>query len=51
LAAIEYWNTQKDVLNETEQAHLAKRVQRVQEACRKKLEEVHNGYTNVREVM
>lgn len=47
LAAIRFWGSQKELIADTNTAHLQKKVGKIQESCRKKLEEVYQGYTNV----
>jgi hypothetical protein len=47
LASIQFWNTQQELKSQLMQQMLQKKIDKVQAACKRKLEEVHNGYVKV----
>jgi hypothetical protein len=48
LASIQFWSSQQDLQSQLSQEMLEKKIVKVQQACKRKLEEVHNGYVAVR---
>lgn len=48
LASVNFYLQQQQLTFEYREAQLRKRIDKVQEACKKKLQEVHGGYTAVR---
>ena len=47
LASVNFYLQQQQLSFEYREAQLRKRIDKVQEACKKKLQEVHGGYTAV----
>ena len=47
LASVNFFLQQQQLTFEYREAQLRKRIDKVQEACKKKLQEVHGGYTAV----
>lgn len=48
LASVNFFLQQQQLYFEFREAQLEKKISKVQEACKKKLQEVHTGYTAVR---
>ncbi|KXZ56430.1 hypothetical protein GPECTOR_1g383 [Gonium pectorale] len=48
LASVQFYVAQQQLQSELKETQLTKKIGKVQDACRKKLEEVHNGYVQVR---
>lgn len=51
LASVNFYLQQQQLYFEFREAQLQKKINKVQEACKKKLQEVHTGYTAVSERM
>jgi len=49
LASVNFYLQQQQLYFEFREAQLQKKINKVQEACKKKLQEVHTGYTAVSE--
>ena len=47
LASVNFYIGQVELQAQLRQSQLQRKLEKVQEACKKKLQEVHNGYTQV----
>jgi hypothetical protein len=48
LASVNFYCGQQELSAQLRQSQLQRKIEKVQEACKKKLQEVHNGYTQAR---